>query len=209
MRYNCAMKRPHPAARRGEVRLNGLVVIGSLVAVGLLGTAGLYRYLQPKAVAETERQLAQAPTTSEGRVALWVQYLAPGVDNLLVLNRISAEQPWFVTHTVRTEPPEVWGIAVDEMGRDFCRAEGLRVLVELPEPRLLAREPLVGDYAAAVPAFDPGQPVDAAQRLRGMVERLLARPATTLAKEIPGAELVVVVGGREAAPAPEGGSEPR
>jgi hypothetical protein len=167
--------------------VNGLLLLGSLVLAGLAAGAGLYRYKQPQAVAALEAELAAAPTSAEGLLQLWHEITAPQIHALIAATRISAQQPWLVTHQVR--PPgerraRVYGIDVDALAPELSRVEGLRVRIGLPSPRFLAETVLVGDNARDVPSFaDELDGPQALGRLRTIVDHLFGSMAGALAQE--------------------------
>lgn len=182
--------------RQRGIRPQGLAVMAVLVALGLGFGAGFYRYEQPRVVARVESELAGAPTRPEGRVQHWVFFGAPQIHHAVHQARISARQPWFVAYTVRDPAggaPAVWGFPVAELEPEDIVADGMRVEVRLPRPRLLARERLGGALASYVPAFGPKVEVDPDEQIVACVERQLADLAAALAKDIPGATIDVVV----------------
>lgn len=175
---------------------SGTLVLLGLVGLGLAFGAGVYRIFQPRAAARTAQMMADAPTTDEGRVAAWVEFGGPIVLQRLRDARISGQQPWIVTHTVgeEGEPGDVWGIESDELPRDLVRADGMRVVVTLPAPELLAHTVLVGDHARSVPRVAPGQALpDAAELLERIARYALKIQIEDIREDIEGAELVVEV----------------
>lgn len=182
-------------------RLNGLVVLIGVVVIGLASGAGYFFYKSPRLRAETERQLAEAPSTPAGRLAFGAKYLVPQIHNRLLSVRISRQQPWIPTHTIRVAgddgPPEVWGIDVDALGQDVAYVDGLELVIRLPAPSLIARTVLVGDKARSVPAYAAGAAVpDPTERLHELVDFFFDRMADQLSHDIEGTRLVVEIGGK-------------
>ena len=181
-------------------RVSGLWLFIGIVVIGVGAGAGYYRFAAPRAKAETERRLAEGPSTDEGRVETWVEYVEPVIRERLAQARISAQQPWIVTHTIagaEGEAPEVWGIETEALTAGVVRADGLRAILTLPEPALLAEAVLVGDHANSVPSFPSGQaPDNADELLTNIATYALQTQIKNLAKDIPGAELVIAVEGR-------------
>lgn len=181
-------------------RLNGFVVLVAAVVVGLLSGAGYFFYKSPRLRAETERKLAEAPSTPEGRLAFGAAYLLPQIHNRLLSVRVSRQQPWIPTHTIQVAgddgPPEVWGIDVDALGTDVAYVDGLELVIRLPAPSLLARTVLVGDKARSVPTYAAGVEVaDPTERLHELIDFFFHRMADQLARDVEGARLVVEIGG--------------
>jgi len=177
-------------------RPSGTLVLLGLVGLGLAFGAGMYRIFQPRAAARTERMMAGAPTTTEGRVQAWVEFGGPIVLQRLRDARISSQQPWIVTHTVGAagEAGDVWGIVSDELPRDLVHADGTRVVVTLPAPRFLATTVLVGDHARSVPRVAPGDPPpDASELLLRIARYALKIQIDDIREDIEGAELVIEV----------------
>ena len=89
--------------------------------------AGYYSWKQPQVEARLQEMLAEAPTTPDGRLDLWMEFAgSPNAHHRLSqVARVSAEQPWLVTHTVEAEdggPPRVFGIDVSDLDRDLLAA---------------------------------------------------------------------------------------
>ena len=178
-------------------RSRGLSMLLLLVAVGM-GIPAFYLWSVPRLEARAAEYRAAAPSDPEGRVATWFRYAQPNIFNALILARFSTEMPWYVTHVVeRTDgPPEIWGIDFSELGPDVLEIDGILVKLVLPAPELLARDVLVGDRSLNVPVYRGGtRPEDPGELVRRGLSRYLERKRTGLQKDIPGADLVVEVGG--------------
>ena len=182
-------------------------MLTAVVVMGFGAGAGFYLWQAPKAKEKLEAQLAAAPApeADEERVKLWLEFVAPQIHGKLVTGRLSAQQPWVVTHTVAAEAgePVVWGVPAEEFSVHDARAEGLRVTVSVPAPRPLIQARLIGNKAMHVPHFEaPGPPAGYAdERMRFVVGYFLDGLVKSLAREIEGAELVV-----ELVPGPDPGS---
>jgi hypothetical protein len=171
-------------------------VLGAIVVLGVGSGAAYFQYEAPRAAAAVDRELAQAPASPEERLALWHRYGAPQLHHRLsTFARFSPECPWLVTHAVRPADggdPELWGIDCSQLPETFSRVEGMTVVLELPEPRLLGRAPLHGDQASFVPIHDAGAAIpDARERLRDLALHFLDRLPTAMAKGVPGAALEI------------------
>jgi len=180
-------------------RAHGLLVLVIIVAAGM----GIPAYLQwkvPQLEATRDRILAEAPTDTEGRVRAWFVYGQPLVHNALTKARFSSEQPWFITHVVRSStpsrPPQIWGLDFEDLSPDVLSIDGTVVRLTLPAPSLLLEDVLVGDKAGRVPVFEEGSEIpDPRVFARGRLERYLERPITGLSRDIEGARFEIEVGG--------------
>ena len=188
-------------------RFRGLVVLAALVAVGLAVSAGYFIWSLSSESSETwrivqerKREIAAAPKTPEGRLANWLVISAPQIHHRLQLMRFSAEQPWLVTHAVRTDPEDndhlaIHGIDFTDLPLTLGRIEGSTVRVRLPLPKELAVGALRGDNAVSVPiaARDDLAP-DAILRASFLVHFALDPLAHALERDIPGATLAIEIG---------------
>lgn len=176
----------------------GLLLLGLLILVGM-GIPAFFRWQVYKLGKERDRILAEAPSAPEKRLELLFRYLQPQILQTLTRARFSAERPWIVSHVVapatEDQPPEIWGVDTADIGPGSTGVEGLDVRVELPAPRLLARDVLVGDNALGVEVYAPPGPPDPRVLLRNRVEFVLQPLIEHLPDDIEGARLVVEVGG--------------
>jgi hypothetical protein len=186
------------SSTRGGPRANGLVVLFSIVAVGLLTGAVFYRWKRGQMDADVAREIAAAPQSPQERVDLWLELAGPQIHHrLAVVARFSPALPWLVTHAVAREggPPELWGIDCAALPLELAHREGLQVVIELPAPRALGRAELAADQQSRVPLFAPWTGIDPAARLKSLALYLLEGMPAALARDIPGAEIVVRVAG--------------
>jgi hypothetical protein len=185
----------------GGMRLPGLVVLTLLVLLGLGGGAALYQWQRPRSRARAEEVIAGAPLDPETRLESWIEYIGSQIQNLFYQYRVSAEQPWLVSHTVGRltgdGAPEVWGIPMRADRHPVCVREGMSVVVLVEEPRLLARATLSGSIVSWIPDYPPGVEVDAEEQLRALLGRILEKTESGLAKDIPGTRIVVRLEGTE------------
>ena len=114
--------------------------------------------------------------------------------------RFSSSQPWLVSHVIAPasaqEPPQVWGVDLAEIPASWVSLAGLQVFVDLPAPRLLTRDVLVGDSVAGIQVFPAGAQNDGIELTRARVRFVLKRMIEALPQDIDGAEYVIRVGGR-------------
>lgn len=193
------MQRGPRSDARGVTRVNGIIVLAVLVAAGMGITGVYFHYKAPKLLAQMRRERSELPASGEGRVTRWLDFGRGFIDQRLVQLRFSPRQPWLVTHTLSTgsesAAQEIWGVDLTELSTEWISQRGMEVVVALPAPKLLGRGPLVGDKALDVPRFAPGDAIpDASERARWIGDWALERLAAPLAKDIPGARLVVEVG---------------
>ena len=180
-------------------RAQGLLVLTAIVTAGM----GIPAYLQwkvPYLEADRDRILSEAPTDTVGRVELWFHYGQPLVHHALQGARFSSTQPWFITHAVRTPdgslPPQIWGIDFENLSPDVLVRDGSVVRLELPAPKLLFENVLVGDKAGRVPVFDKGGEIpDPRVFARQRLERYLDRAISGLHRDIEGSRFEIVIGG--------------
>ncbi|MCZ6597841.1 MAG: hypothetical protein O7B99_09405 [Planctomycetota bacterium] len=186
--------------RAGFFRMNGILAMALLVALGLGFGSGYFRFRHLEIMAEYERQLQAieaAPDTPEGQLAQWQLLAQPQVHHhLSIVARVSAEQPWLVTHTLGAEgeTPEVWGLDVSRLSREPLRRDGMTVILELPAPRLIEHARLVGMNAQVVPHYTRPEDVpDPSARLEYLVDWFLEDLVGALERDIEGARLEVRV----------------
>jgi hypothetical protein len=180
-------------------RVNGLVALGVLVIAGVGVTAG---YLQWKApdlaaiVASRRGAVAAAPTTPEGRVHAWLDYGNAFMHSRLTQMRLSAEQPWLVTHAVRSAAGlDIFGIDLSALPRELGEIDGLSVRVRVPIPTKLGTGELTGEHAPFVPIYERAADApDPVTRARELVAWAVAGVGSALERDIAGATLVVEVG---------------
>jgi hypothetical protein len=190
-----------------EFRARGLLVMLALVLVGLSVSAGYFFWsLTSKASATwkiidaRKREIAEAPTTPEGRLANWLKFGAPQIHHRLEIMRYSAAQPWLVTHAVRTAGGddgrvEIYGIDLTGLPVSIARVESSTVHVKLPMPRRLSIGPLTGDNAVAVPVAARADLVpDPVERAKFLVHFALDDLSGALERDIPGAKLAIEIG---------------
>ncbi len=184
--------------KRG-IRPPGTWILLALIAVGM-GIPALYRWAAVKLKDDRETLLAGASSLPEARLAQWLEFGAPQIHHALEMARFSDRQPWYVTHVVApasaNEPPSIFGIDFTALPKDVARQDGMLVRVVLEAPVLLARDVLVGDRALGVPVFQPDAPAPdgralALKRLVPYLEYL----GRGLVRDIPGARIVIEVGG--------------
>jgi hypothetical protein len=184
------------AGRRGAVRVNGLVVLVAIVAVGLATGAGFYRWKRGEMDARVRSELAAAPETPAERLDLWLRLSGPQLHHrLAVVGRFTPEMPWLVTHAVARAdgPSELWGIDCAALPLELAHREGLSVVVELPAPRPLARVALEVEQANRVPLYAPEASPDPAARVSELALYLLEGIPRALERDIPGARLEIRV----------------
>lgn len=173
-----------------RVRPMGLWILLVIVAVGM-GIPAFTIWQKELAAQNRDRIHAEAPTTSEGRVQLYMTLAAPGVYEALTKSRFSSAQPWIVTHVVAPaaegEPPSVYGVDVSELPRSCVYQDGLEVVIQMPEPTLLTRDVLVGDNALGVPVYTPDQSPDGPALLEARLRFALKRMMESLPEDIEGA----------------------
>jgi hypothetical protein len=189
-------------SRSGAAGTRGLAVLALLVVVGLGSGAGFYRYQRARQAERFQRELAAAPNTPEERLDLWLRLAGPQIHHrLAVVGRFTSVEPWLVTHAVARagEAPELFGVVCAELEPTLARRTGLEVLVSLPAPRALGRVVLEGERAQRVPIFAPEVVVDAAERLAELAMYLLEEMPAALARDIPGAVIVIEVAGQRMA----------
>ncbi len=191
---------PLPSGRR----VNGLVLLALLVFGGLGITSAYYRWKAAEIIAQRKRELASAPTETAPRVERWLEFGRTYVHQRLLQLRISASLPWLVTHAVlAAEPnmaPELWGVDLSGLEPGWSRRDGNDVVVDLPPAQILGRAWLPEDKALFVPKIAAGAPAPdaalSAERARAIAEHALEPLVKALPRDIPGARLVVHVGGR-------------
>ena len=173
-----------------RVRPWGLLILFAIVGVGM-GIPAFTIWQKKLAVQNRDRIRAEAPTTAEGRVQLYMQLAAPGVYEALTKSRFSADRPWIVTHVVAPEgegeAPEIHGVDITELPRSCVYQDGLEVVIQMPGPSLLARDVLVGDNALGVPVFPAGEAPPAEELLEARLRFALKRMMQSLPEDIAGA----------------------
>lgn len=177
----------------------GLVLLVGLIVVGM-GIPAFFRWKVYALGRERDRILEEAPSEPAARLELLFRQIRPHILQALQRARFSASRPWIVSHVVvpagADGPPEVWGIhATDDVGHDVARVDGLEVRVQLPAPRLLGREVLVGDNAMGVQVFAAPGPADPRELLRDRVEFVMKPLIESIPDDIPGTRVSIEVGG--------------
>lgn len=179
--------------------MRGLSVLVLLVVVGLGSGAGFYRYQRARQDSRFEREMAAAPKTPEERLDLWLTLAGPQVHHrLAVVGRFTSAEPWLVTHAVAgaDEVSELYGVDCAELLPTLARRSGLEVVVALPAPHALGRIALAGERAQRVPTYAPEVVVDGPGRLAALALYLLEEMPAALARDIPGATIVIEVAGQ-------------
>lgn len=187
------MSEPLPGEPR---RVSGLGLLLAIVVVGLASGAGFYRWKRGEMEARLAADLAGTPTQPAERLALWLRFGGPQIHHrLAVVGRFTAELPWLVTHAVASAegPPELWGVDCAALPLELAHVEGMQVVIELPHPRALGRATLEGERAQRVPLYAPEVVADGEARLSAVALSLLESMPDALARDIPGATLVIRV----------------
>lgn len=184
---------------RGALRANGLALVVLLVAAGMGAGSVLYRWKAPAEIARLRAEKDALPAAGPERLERWTEFGQALVHQRLVSLRLSAAQPWIVTHTVgaaRNAPDqEVWGVDLAQVRPDATRRDGMQIVVSLPAAKLLGHGPIGGDKAMNVPHLaTSAQAGDADARARSIVESALDPLAKGLEGDVEGARLVVRVG---------------
>ncbi|MEQ1892418.1 MAG: hypothetical protein ABL998_07765, partial [Planctomycetota bacterium] len=142
---------------------------------------------------------SSAPKTPEERLDLWLTLAGPQVHHrLAVVGRFTSAEPWLVTHAVAgaDEVSELYGVDCAELLPTLARRSGLEVVVALPAPHALGRIALAGERAQRVPTYAPEVVVDGPGRLAALALYLLEEMPAALARDIPGASIVIEVAGQ-------------
>ena len=178
----------------------GLWLVTALVVVGMGIGAAYYKWKAPPLIRELRAMKAALPEKGPERLEAWMMFGAPMIHNRLQYLRLSAQQPWLVTHLVEHpgEPPAVWGVDFSGLPVGITTRTDMTVTVRLPAARELARTELVGDNARLVPRYRAGEIIpDPDARAEEMVLYALRHPDDFIArmqKDIEGATLTVAVG---------------
>ncbi len=167
----------------------------------MLGVGVTAGYLQWKApdlaeiVASRRGAIAAAPTSPEGRLHAWLDYGNAFMHNRLSQMRLSAEQPWLVTHAIGGDGAlEIHGIDLTHMPTRLAEPDGLTVHVRVPAPKHLGTGALTGEHAPFVPVYARGADApDPVARTKELVSWALAGVEKALERDIPGASLTVEV----------------
>jgi hypothetical protein len=180
-------------------RASGLWILTIVVTVGM-GIPIYYRWKVGDLGREREKVLADAPHEPRTRLEWWFEFMEPQILTVLHSTRFSAAQPWLVSHVVRPrsadQPPEIWGVPDDEIDIGTVVLDGMTVRVILPAPRIVGRDVLVGDNSLGVQVYPPDHPpADPGALLRDRIEAVLSKMTVALERDLPGARLVVEVGG--------------
>ena len=198
-RWNRALR----ARGRGALRLGGLTVMVALVALGIAVSSAAFRWRAGKLVPEVEIEAAGPDSSPEARVRYWFEkYGRAQIHHALVSARFSPGRDWLVTHVDQPVPvpgetyePELWGIDLAGLAPDISRCEGVRVVVRVPAPRMLARTAdISGAQARQLPIYRPGDTLPALEELaRARVQGYLSPIATALARKLPEARIAIEV----------------
>lgn len=180
-------------------RASGIGVLTAIVVVGL-AVPTYYLWVVPRLKQEADRLRVEAPGEPVERLGVWFRFGQPQIHTALVRARFSAARPWYVTHVVQAaeagEPPTIYGIDFTDLPVDVVQHVGLEVRVVLPAPAVLAHDVLVGDKALGVPVYAAGAEVPDPRLIAKLrLERYFEGMAEAVAKDIPTAYLVVVIGG--------------
>ena len=170
------------------------------MVTGIVTGSGYYRYKAPRIAEARERELAAAPTTAEGRIARWHEFGAPQIHHRLTkVPPTIGGRTWLVTHMVLDPAggePEVWGIDTSDLPVEVSRIEGLTVVIDLPQPRLLGRAALSDEGVQHVPRYGAGDEVpDPVERLRYVATWFLGGLPGAISRDIEGARIEVRVAG--------------
>ena len=87
-------------------RAPGLLVLGVLVVAGLGITSVYFHWKAPEVVDRIRTARAAVSSDPAQRLDLWLEVGEPQIHNRLSLLRMSAQQPWLVTHVVEDGNPE-------------------------------------------------------------------------------------------------------
>ncbi len=180
-------------------RVNGIVLMLVLVAVGMGATSVLFKLVAGKVNDDRARTMAGMPDSPEGRLERWLEFGRTYFDARLVQLRLSAQRPWLIAQTVAAEKDsaeqEIWGVDIAHLTTAATTREGMKIVLTLPPATLLARGPLAGDKALNVPHYASGGLVPAPEvRVREIVDWALKPLIDALHKDIPGATLEVRIG---------------
>lgn len=188
------------AGRPGARGYAGPIVVGVLVLLGIgFGSQWWKADELRQGKRAIEEAIDAAPTTAEGKLAVWSRFADPQVHACLLQMRLSPEMPWLVTHAVRpagatTGPVELHGVDLTDLPVRLVERDGMLVRLRLPGPGPLGSGVLSGEMARYVPVYAEGMRVaDPAQRMRELVERALGELPAGLAKDIEGARFEVEV----------------
>jgi hypothetical protein len=181
-------------------RADGVLVVVVLIAFGMGIGAAYYHWKAPDLIAKLRAERAALPTEGEPRLEHWMAFGAPMIHNRLSYLRLSAKEPWLVTHVVEHpgEAPEVWGLDFSEIPQSVTTRDGMAVRVTFPATKLLARAEIYGDNARGVPRYKAGDPVpNPDARAAALIARALENPgdlAGALGRDIQDASIVITVG---------------
>lgn len=185
---------PDIAASRFR-RPGGLIVLVAVVVVGLLSSAGLFRWGWTDVEAKQRELVAardDAPKAAAAKLDQWLYYHEPRLQHRLTTLRFSSTHPGLITHTVEHEsaPAEIWGIDLSGSHPARLEREGLALTLVLSAPRMLGRGVLTGMNANRVPVYRAdGEIPDPRVRGLDLCEHFFAEFAAALAKDIEGATL--------------------
>jgi len=177
-------------------RPNGFLVLVAVVGIGLLASAGLFRWgwTKVEAAEARNRQTREgAPADPSDRLDRWLIYGEPQLQNRLIHLRYSSLHPGLITHTVRHAdgPSEIWGVDLSGSRPARLERDGLIVTAFLSEPRLLGHGVLTGMNADRIPYFEAGMEIpDPKKRAIDLCEHFLGKLRRALEKDIEGARLV-------------------
>ena len=136
--------------------MGGLTLMFLLILIGLGASSAFFRWKAPIVAREIDRQTSGLSTEPLARVDQWLKYGGPQVHNRLQFLRLSPRMPWLVSHVVESDDaagPEIWGLDLAALPQDLARQDGMRIVVELPQPGLLGRGEPVGRERARDPAL--------------------------------------------------------
>ncbi len=182
-------------------RINGLVFVVLLVVLGLGASVALYRWKAGEVGEQIRADRATLPQDPPARLQRWLDDFGDVIiGRALEQLRYSPDQHWILSHTVGTErngaTQEIWGVDLEAAQNPVATREELAVVVHLPPARKLGQGAITGDKALNVPHFDGPEAASAAafdadERVRKIVEWMLAKVASSLGRDVPGATLVV------------------
>ena len=191
-----------PSAPRYR-RANGLLILGLVVAVGMLSGAVPFQAKAPGIKAgivadlKVNEERMSEVQTPEQRLAAWLDFGVPQIHNRLRMLAFSPSMPFLVTHAVETSGGlhELWGIDFRDPDSVRVEAEGMVIRVHVPEPVNLGLGRLEGDNAERVPVYPAGGgPESPRERVLELTEWFLGGMAKAVARDIQGASLEILVG---------------
>jgi hypothetical protein len=182
-------------------RVSGILILVILIVAGMGAGSVVYQLKAPGIVRDMNAARGSVPSDPEERVVKWLEFGRGLAHKRLVQLRLSSARPWLVTHVIEvSDDPathEIWGLDLTDLPVEVTQAEGMRVVVSLPGPKLLGHGAISGDKSLHVPRHRPGETVaEPGARAEWMAEWALERLTEALEKDIEGATLEVRAGDR-------------